>query len=187
MVPIESLAQNMQVIGNSSRAHACYRASTLAARTGTTSQQDLKICTEALEYDSLRRKDRVATFVNRGIILVAIKNYPAALRDYNRALKMRPQEPATFLNRGNLWLLERKYDDAIRDYNSSLEFGLNQRHIGLLNRGMANEFANNLNTALIDYNAALQERPEWHHAKARAERVKRKIAVIMNQANTLHE
>ena len=175
LLPLSAVAQNMMVLGNNARAMECYHASNLAVISGSVSNRDIASCNEALNSADLKQKDRVAIFVNRGILHVTLQNYTDAARDYNRAIRISPQEAAAFLNRGNLWLLSKRYEEAIKDYNFSLEYGLSQKHVALLNRGIAYETSNQLVKAQQDYLACLELYPEWQAAISRLERVQRKI------------
>ena len=168
-------AQSMMVIGSGSLAHQCYRASTSAALTGSAHQSDVENCDKALDYALLRKRDLIATYVNRGVVHAAMENLSAAVKDYNKALKMDPNVAEAYINRGNVWFVASNYPQAIKDYSRSLELGIAQEHVALLNRGMVYEATGRYTLAKQDYLAALDRVAEWPTALSKLERVNKKI------------
>lgn len=156
-----TFAQSISLIGNSSYAQECFKASTMAARTQSASHSDIAACTKAIDHELLNRKDLVASYVNRGIIYVSLERYELAARDYQKAMNMDNSVPAIYLNRGNLWFMAQRFDRAIDDYSISLEKNIYQRHVALLNRGLAYEYSGNFDKAEKDYLASQALQPEW--------------------------
>ena len=165
----------MMVIGSDSLAHQCYRASTSAALTGSANQIDLENCDKALHHTVLKKRDLIATYVNRGVVHAAMENLTAAVKDYNKALRLDPNVAEAYVNRGNLWFVASNYPQAIKDYDRSLELGITQEHIALLNRGMVYEATGRYRLAKQDYLAALERVDEWPVALKKLERVNKKI------------
>lgn len=165
-----SLAQSVTVIG-SGRARACFE----AAQWGDTSFGAIEDCDYALQREPLNRRDKVATFVNRGVVRAARAEYQLAFDDYERARELTPDQPEIFLNRGNVYFYAERWTDAIADYDQALELGLRRENIAFLNRGMAREFSGDLAGAEEDYLAALDVLPEWDRAEEKLQRVRRKI------------
>ena len=170
-----AFAQSMQVIGGGSIAQECFRASANAARTGIAGSRDLTACDNALQHGSLKRPDLIATYVNRGVINVALQNYRDAAKDYNKALRLDPDTAEAYLNRGNLWYIARRDDEAISDYDKSLEFDFPKAHVAFLNKGIVYESQGNLEQAKINYMAALERFEDWPSALKKLERVNEKI------------
>ena len=168
-------AQNMQVIGGSSYARDCYQASNAAALTGSASRVDVENCDNALHYGGLKKRDLIATYVNRGVVHMAMENFTEAAKDYNKALELNPKVAEAYVNRGNLWFMVSRYQEAIEDYGQSLELGFAQTHIALLNRGMVHEITGSFEMAKDDYLQALSHKSEWPIAKQKLERVNKKI------------
>jgi tetratricopeptide (TPR) repeat protein len=169
-------AQNMQVLGGSSIAKECFQASAAAVLTGTASGRDLEFCDKALHYGGLGKKDRIATYVNRGVLNVALQNYQDAVKDYNYAIKLNPAVPEAYLNRGNLWLIANQHDEAIVDYDKAMELGVHKYHVALMNKGMAYESKGDYLKARELYLSALEKRQDWPTAKTRLERIEKRIA-----------
>ncbi len=170
-----SFAQNMQVIGSNSIAQECYRASTAAALSGFASRSDVEVCSKAVAHGNLKRRDLIATYVNRGVINTALQDFRAAAKDYNRAIGMDDEVPEAYVNRGNLWFMAERYQEAIADYDQALKFGFSQPYVALLNRGMVREIIGELDAAKADYLAALEKREGWEVAKQKLARVTKKL------------
>lgn len=168
-------AESMQVIGSSSYARDCYRSSNAASLTGHAGGADIKVCTKAIRSGGLRKKDLIATYVNRGIIYVAMQDYQKAARDYNKAIELSDDVAEAYVNRGNLWFVAQHYNKAIEDYDRSLAEGLTQAHVALLNRGMALEILGKLDEAKQSYLAALERVENWPEATSRLARVNKKL------------
>lgn len=168
-------AQSTTVFGANSIARNCYLASLNAANTGFTSHNALENCDNAIFQTNLVGSDRVATFVNRGIIKVTLEDYVGGAKDYETAISMDPDSGEAYLNRGNLWFIARNYNKAIDDYTKALELGVRQERIALLNKGMAHEYLNQHSLAKSYYESALEKLPEWPTALEKLERVNKKL------------
>lgn len=171
-------ANSMQVIGASSIAQECYRLSAASTLTGHASRSDIKVCNNAIINGQLRKKDLIATHVNRGIIYVALENFKMAAKDYNRAIKLSDNVSEAYVNRGNLWFMAQRYQEAIADYDKSLEQEFAQAHVALLNRGMAYEALGKFSQAKEGYLAALERIDGWSEAQSRLERVNKKLLKV---------
>jgi len=175
-LPLVSSAQSVSLIASEGYAQLCYEASTMAARSQTGSFKDLQTCTNAIDYELLLHKDLIATYTNRGIIYAVLERFDSARADYEKAISMDEFSAAAYLNLGNLHFMSREFSQAIEDYDKSLELELNQRHVALVNRGLAYEYSGNLAQAKRDYQASLLARPNWSEATTRLERVEQKLA-----------
>ena len=172
----EASAQSMQVIGGDSFARECYQASSSTSMTGFASGEDLIACDRAISHGNLRKSDRVATYVNRGVIKVALEDFQGAVQDYNLALKLDDSSAEAYANRGNMWFVAGRFQEAIKDYERSLELELGQAHVAHLNRGMALETIGQWTDARQAYQRALELQPEWAVAQAKLDRVNGKLA-----------
>ncbi|MFK8021364.1 MAG: tetratricopeptide repeat protein [Pseudomonadales bacterium] len=169
----QSHSQSMMILGGNSHAEACYRSAGLAAQFSHAGRDDLDECNKAIELGALALPDRVATYVNRGIVHAAREDYIAAVADYRRAEKMNPDSPEVAINMGNLWFLSGHYEEAVERYAFALENSA-ERHLPIAhyNRGMALEKAGETSAAIKDYEAALTMSPEWARVQKRLDRLK---------------
>lgn len=174
-IPAAAGAQSMSVIGGESTARACYRSATLAAQMNIATSDDLKSCTYALEHTALRSRDRGATYLNRGIINVALERYEAAKRDYQKARELLPDKGEIYVNRGNMFFMGGIFDQAVDEYSHALSLGVTKEHIAYFNRGLAYEKLGNYRKAQADYRTAMDLSPAWQTPRHRLERLQDRL------------
>jgi tetratricopeptide (TPR) repeat protein len=135
----------------------CYIAAELKRET----RSSLATCDRALE-ESLSRRDRAATYVNRGIIHMQARQIDNALRDYANALKIDASIAEAHVNRG-IALLHRGGADqeAIAALTRGLEMKPSRPEVALYTRAVAHEILGNVREAFEDYQAAATLKPDW--------------------------
>ena len=135
----------------------CFMAAELKRETRTS----LGTCTKALE-ESLSRKDRAATHVNRGIIYMQARNLDMAMRDYADAIRLEPSLAEAHVNLG-IALLHRGGRD--REAIASLTRGIDMKparpEVALYTRAVAYEMVGDAKAAFEDYRAAAAAKPGW--------------------------
>lgn len=142
----------------STLARSCYE----AARDGHASGADVRECSDALDEPQLLGRDRVATYVNRGILYVRMGNFPAGLADYDRALAIDDDEPDAILNKA-LALLRRDRSGSglIPLFDAAIRLGTSEPAIAFYGRGVANELNGDISAAYYDIRRASELAPEW--------------------------
>ncbi len=175
VLPFIAGAQSITVLGDSVDAKECFTSAKFAIQMQSTSQSEVDACSRALMFQNLRLRDKAATYVNRGILYVALEEYQLAIKDYEFAKNLYPSFGAIHVNRGNLFFLGQSYDSAIMEYTKALDLDLHQDYVAYLNRGMAYEKLGKLLDAETNYRQAIELRPEWVLAKSKLERVLIKI------------
>ena len=166
-----AFGQSVFVVGGEGYARQCYDNARNVVLWKIASIQDTSDCTYALDNVSLNLRDRTATFINRGVIYSASKEYDLALSDYERALGMMSDIGVAYLNKGNIMFMIREFDDAIEQYNLAMKYEKTKLHVVYLNRGMAYENSGKADLAYNDYTEALKMLPEWHEATKRVDRL----------------
>ncbi len=162
-------AQSMTVIGGESMARDCFMSASVAAKMHIASNDAIENCTYALEKTNLSLRDKVATFINRGVIYVAMEKYPAAVKDYEKARRIAPNTGELYVNRGNLLFISGVYDQAVQEYSKALELEISKGQIAYFNRGMAYEKLGEINKAEADYRKAMELAPDWRDPKNKLE------------------
>lgn len=168
-------AQSMMVLGGEQSARDCYMAATLASQMHTAAMEDIQNCNYALDHTPLSLRDRVATYINRGVVYAAMDKYKEAIKDYEKAAKLDPDTGEVYVNRGNLFFLGQVYDQAISEYTKAIELKLSKGHVAHYNRGLAYEKLGEYSKAEEDYRRALEIAPQWHHPQEKLDRVLEKI------------
>ena len=158
-------AQSVTVFGAGIYAKDCFKAAKMASLNLPMGRSSLNKCTLALDHGKLKIRDRAATYVNRGVVRVNLKQYTEALQDYNHAAGLRPDLTAIYVNRGNVYYLTREFDEAINEYSISLAMNTHAAPIAYVNRGMSHEKLGLFKEATEDYRSAIALAPQWAIAK----------------------
>ena len=164
---VPACAQAMTVFGGGSYAQECYMTAAVAARLHFAGRGDLKSCNMALQNASLSQHDLAATYVNRGVIYMAMTRYDDAASDYAKAVALEPRSGVVYVNRGNLSFIGKDYRSAVADYSKAISLGVSADHIAYYNRGMAYEHLGDLALAERDYRRAIKLSPQWPKPRAR--------------------
>ena len=137
-----------------------------AADSERANAQTIGICDRALSEEALASDDRVATFVNRGIIRARLGDFPGARADYDRALRLDPTEAEAYLNKGALVLkTERDLSTARALFDSALANKTRRPEIAHYGRAVVQELAGDISAAYSDYLKAAELAPEWEQPK----------------------
>lgn len=122
-------------------------------------------CDAALAGQAMTKRDRLATYVNRGIVNNRAGRLAEALADFNTALDADPSLGEAWLNRGNARFLAGQYDLAIADYEKSLDADLSKPWVAWYNIGLAREAQKDARGARTAYERALEINPDFGPAK----------------------
>lgn len=159
----------MTVLGGDTSARECYFAASTAARSDLADTAAIGACTRAIARSGLTQRDRMATFVNRGILYLAQRDLDAAAADFEAALALEPASGEVFVDRGNLLFLRGDYAAAVADYTRALELGLDLDYVAHFNRGMAFEHLRRPGEARADFQRAAILAPDWNQPRLRLE------------------
>ena len=154
----------------SNDAELCYSAAEMAKIADSSRDH----CDAALRDRTLTKKDRVATLINRGILLNHQRDYTAALADFEAALELDPSASAAYVNRGNTYFYSRQFDLAIEDYSTSLQMNTRNPHLAHFNRGLVNEIKREGKLAFADFLRANELQPDWEPALTRVQEYRAK-------------
>jgi tetratricopeptide (TPR) repeat protein len=138
-------------------ARSCFVAASLSRAT----QQEIQTCTHALEQENLSQRDHAATLNNRGILLQLSNNPQAAMRDYDRAMKVMPDLGEIYVNRGAILARMERDKEAIASISRGLELGTGMPQVAHYTRGMIYELQGDVRAAYNDYRKAAELAPDW--------------------------
>ncbi len=149
-------------------AQACYE----AADSGKIApQQALNMCDLALTQEVLRRKDKAATYTNRGILHMRSGNNTKAMWDYERSIAMMPGLTEAKVNLGAALYNLKRYPEALVALNEGITTtSLEARVIGYYNRGLTHEKLGDLQASYEDFRSALSMQPDFKLAADQMER-----------------
>lgn len=138
-------------------AEACSR----AAISGKSDVRSEAPCTEALEKEMLNNRDRAGTYVNRGVLKLRRMDWAAAIRDFNEALRIKPDLGEAYVNRGAVAIGEHRYAESLPDLNKGLQLGVEEPAKVYFNRALAYEGLDDEKSAYFDYQKAVELSPDW--------------------------
>ncbi|MEP1231208.1 MAG: tetratricopeptide repeat protein [Litorimonas sp.] len=155
----ESYAQ--AIIEGKGPQQVCYE-SALYGKQGT--KYTINACTEGLDA-ALSRKDRAATYVNRGILHMRNTKFERARKDYEAAIKTYPDLPEAYMNYGAVLIQLDDYDGALKALNKAIdELPPKHLHQALFNRAIIYDSQEKYRDAYLDLKRALELRPDWDDA-----------------------
>jgi tetratricopeptide (TPR) repeat protein len=130
----------------------------------------IRACTRAID-SGRHRGERLATlYYNRGWEYDEKKEYDRAIRDYTRAIEIRPK-PNYFTNRGLTYANMEDYDRAIENYNEAIRMDP-EHETAWNNRGVAYERKGQLARAVRDFERAIEIKPDYEKALNNLKRVR---------------
>lgn len=109
---------------------------------------------DSSSYQVLER-ETTSALMRQGCKKTQTGDYPKAISDFNKVLKLEPQHTAAYYERGNAYLAQDNYQAAIEDYNQVLEF-FPQNSMAYNKRGIVSFELGDYQGAIEDYNQALQ-------------------------------
>ena len=171
LVLTQAHAQSITIIGGSSFARDCYTASNFVTHLNSASKTDIDNCNMAIQHGALKRRDLIATLVNRGILYASMEEYQRADKDYQKAIRLEPKSGEAFSNLGNLYFIDKEFISAINQYDKAISLETHKDHIVYYNRGMAWENLGDTEKAEIDYRQAMKLLPDWTTPQLRLERM----------------
>jgi tetratricopeptide (TPR) repeat protein len=159
-------------LGGSARAVVTVVGDTSAARcseaalSGRADEESVRFCNEAIDQGSLTRRNLLATYINRGDILMNRRDYAAARADFERAIEVDPAVGDAWVDRGAIAIIEHRFADGIADTTKGLELGgVEDPAKAYFNRAVAYEAIDDEKAAYFDYQQALALKPDWEAPK----------------------
>lgn len=147
----------ISVFGNTN-ARICYE----SALNERSRPSDIRICSEALTDPGTGGRDRVATYVNRGILYVQNGDFVNGIADYDQAIAINDDEPEAYLNKGLALLHQRQsMNEVIALLSAAIEYGTREPALAFYGRGIAHEMSGDIESAYYDIRRAVSLDPEW--------------------------
>lgn len=145
----------------SGEAYACYK---FADSPNLGSPPAIKTCQNALETMEPSPKNRVATYVNLGVLQTRAGDYDAALIAFDTAAKLKPDMAEIYLNKGACLIYMNRSAEAVEALEKSLELGTPKELEARYNRALALESLERYREAYADLQRVLELRPDWDRA-----------------------
>jgi len=153
-----SVASAQLVVIGKGHAAQCFEYAK-SANQGTRSATET--CTEALNQPQTQ-KDRAATHVNRGILIMRKENYNDAIKDFNAALEINPNLTEAHVNMAAALIYQDKLEPALASINIALQdVDSDTRPAALLNRAVIYDRQEKYVLAYRDLKEAGTLKPNW--------------------------
>jgi tetratricopeptide (TPR) repeat protein len=144
-------------------AHDCY----IYAKIGRDARDGIETCNRSLMEEALSRKDKAATYDNRGVMQDMLGHTEAAEADFNMAITLWPDLGDAYVNLGSMLIRKRQLPEAVDQINKGLELGTAFPHIGYYDRALAEELSGRFLEAYHDYQKVLELEPHYAAAEER--------------------
>ena len=123
------------------------------------------ICTKALTDPYMSVRDKAATYVNRSVIRLRVKDYNGAIADTDLSITRSPNIGEAYVNRGAALLNLGRPADALVDLNKAIDLGLDKVHLAYYNRALTKERLNDPRGAYVDMLKTLELEPNFTMAR----------------------
>jgi tetratricopeptide (TPR) repeat protein len=120
-------------------------------------------CTFALDT-LLTPRDRAATFVNRGVLRLALHQNDRALADIDNGIAIAPDLADAFVDRGAVSIALGHFPQALEDLNRGISLGPHRPQIAYYDRAIVYEQQGDIRAAYNDYKKALEIEPGFEPA-----------------------
>jgi tetratricopeptide (TPR) repeat protein len=160
-------AQGAVTVVGGGLARGCYEAVEYA-RVGTSDA--IKICDMAIEQEMMTRRNKAATYTNRGILYMRVGRNDRALVDYQKSLSLMPLLE-TKVNLGAALYGLKRYPEALSVLNEGVATdSADARATGFYNRALTHEKLGNVQAAYDDFRSALETKPDFAQAAKQLQR-----------------
>jgi len=155
---LPNMASAQVTVFGSGAAKDCY----LQTKTGDPGRiSTIQLCESALDEISLSQKNRVATYVNIGILNMRAGRYKKANSWYERALNADIGISETYINYAASLIYMGAHEKAIKYVSKAIELGTDKMPEALYNRAIAYDYTQNYRLAYKDLKRALELKPDW--------------------------
>ena len=154
------------VFGGPGPAEDCYK----AAKSGVDPQSGTGVCTQAIETQPMSDHDMAGTYVNRGVLYMALASFVPAQHDFEHAMKLDPKMGEAVVNHGGSLIAQKQYADGIAEISRGLELNPSEPEKAYFNRALAYESIDDLKAAYYDYSKAAELKPTWDEPRAELSR-----------------
>jgi tetratricopeptide (TPR) repeat protein len=150
-------AQSSTLSLGNSLAQTCFQ----LARSKVSTPLALETCDRALSEESLNFDDRVATFVNRGIVQTLRHSYAQAAHDFDTAIATDAKQPEAWLNKAILLIRQGQGSAAKPMLERAIALKTSKPALAYYMRAMVNEDSGNMRQAYEDLIRARDLDPNW--------------------------
>lgn len=168
LVSPAAFAQGAVTVIGGGLGQACYEA---AESDRVAPVKAMEFCNLALTSEGLKKRDRAATYTNRGIIHMRMGNNTKAMWDYEKTISIMPGMKEAKVNLGAALYNLKRYPEALAALDEGVQAADHDaRTIGYYNRGLTREKLGNIQGAYEDFREALKLNPDFKLARDQMDR-----------------
>lgn len=119
------------------------------------------VCTRALRDPNMTVRDRAATFINRSVIRLRVRDYNGAVEDADQAITRWPSLSEAYVNRGAALINLNRPRDAMKELDQAIGMGMDKLHLAYYNRAMAKEMVQDVRGAYGDLRRVVEIDPNY--------------------------
>lgn len=159
---VTATASAQVIVQGGGTAQECY----MSTKTGNPGRINAIRSCEAALAEFLPPKDKAATHVNLGVLLMRKGDYADAQTHYAKAIKVQPNLAEAHINHAASLIYTSDYKAAIASIDKAIDIGTEKMPEALYNRAVAYDRLENYKGAYKDLKQALVHRPDWEPALA---------------------
>lgn len=127
-------------------------------------------CSRALRDPDINVRDKAATYINRSVVRLRVRDYAGAIQDCDQSIQRMPGLSEAYVNRGAALLNMDRPQEALSELDKAVSMGLQKVHLAYYNRGMAKELLNDIRGAYADFRKAIEIQPDFELANNQLKR-----------------
>jgi tetratricopeptide (TPR) repeat protein len=132
-----------------------------ATAEGGDPNQAFDTCTRALRDAGISLRDKSATYINRSVVRLRVRDYNGAIQDCDQSIQRTPGLSEAYVNRGAALINLERPREALTELDKAIRMGLDKIHLAYYNRAMAKEALNDVRGAYTDLRKVVEIQPDY--------------------------
>lgn len=124
-------------------------------------QKQYKKAVDALSKVIKDEPENIDAFRVRGSSLMKLGKYDHAIKDFQKAVDLAPDQNGVYSDLGTAWYYNKNYEKALDNYNLEIENG-HRNHLVFFNRALCFKKLGEVEKALKDIHTALEIKPDFY-------------------------
>ena len=122
------------------------------------------ICSRALRSPDISLRDKAATYINRSVVRLRVRDYEGAILDVDQSTQRMPSLSEAYVNRGAALINLNRPREAVTELDRAIGMGLPKIHLAYYNRAMAKELLQDIKGAYADLRKVIEIQPDYELA-----------------------
>jgi tetratricopeptide (TPR) repeat protein len=118
-------------------------------------------CSRALRDPDISVRDKSATYINRSVVRLRVRDFAGAVQDCEQSIQRYPSLSEAYVNRGAALINLDRPGEAVTALDRAISLGLPKVHLAYYNRAMAKEALNDVRGAYNDLRKVIELQPDY--------------------------